>query len=270
MNSREELIGIVIDAANALKIDIMLIGAYSRDYWSNFFKIGSAGRTTIDMDFACQIVTWEDFNKFFDLLMLKYGLLPDMRKKHSLWLRDEISLDFVPFGGVADTDGEISWPPDFQTSLSVLGYDAANDDAEPVSIGNKLIKVIRPYWLALLKLHSYTEDTSRTKDLIDFYFLVDNYLDCIDGEERLYQKNSIDSDVLDVDNFDIRIAAAALIVRDCLRSSNVVTSNIMDKLIEFDKKNDLAIALSSANYNLSYELSHKIFETLFSEHKDHC
>ena len=93
MNIQQELIEIVASAAKQLGIDIMLIGAFARDYWSGKFSLQGNTRTTYDVDFSCQVVAWDEFEKLFDLLKSEYGLLPDAKKNHSLWLRDEISLD---------------------------------------------------------------------------------------------------------------------------------------------------------------------------------
>ena len=112
MNIQQELIEIVASAAERLGIDIMLIGAFARDYWSGKFDLQGNTRTTYDVDFSCQVVAWDEFEKLFELLKSGYGLQPDAKKNHSLWLRDEISLDLVPCGGIADSSGMISWPPD--------------------------------------------------------------------------------------------------------------------------------------------------------------
>jgi predicted nucleotidyltransferase len=68
MNTSNELITIIIDAAAALDIDIMLIGAFSRDYWRKRFQITAPVRTTEDIDFACQVMAWDDYQRLFDSL----------------------------------------------------------------------------------------------------------------------------------------------------------------------------------------------------------
>ena len=41
-------------------------------------------RTTFDIDFACQIAAWNDFDKLFRCLLEHRGLYEDPRKDHSL------------------------------------------------------------------------------------------------------------------------------------------------------------------------------------------
>ena len=80
MNIQQELIEIVAAAAERLGIDIMLIGAFARDYWSRKFNLQGNTRTTFDVDFACQVVAWDEFEELFELLKSEYGLLPDAKK----------------------------------------------------------------------------------------------------------------------------------------------------------------------------------------------
>ena len=63
MNVQDELISSVVRAANELGIDTMLIGAWARDYWAEHFEMQGNIRTTSDIDFACQIAVWDDFDK---------------------------------------------------------------------------------------------------------------------------------------------------------------------------------------------------------------
>lgn len=258
MNHAEEMLGIVIDAASSLNIDIMLIGAYSRDYWRNHFQIKAPARTTEDIDLACQIIAWDEYKQLFDILLKQYGFTRDRQKTHTLWLRNELAVDLIPFGGVVDENGNILWPPEFDTSLCVLGYDAAKNDAETIMVCSRELKIIKPYWLALLKLQAYIENPARQKDLVDFHFLADHYFDFIDEDERLYSPSAIDADVLNADDFDTRIAAAILIARDCLRSSPEVATRIMRKVIEFNKDHALTVALIAAVNNLHEDIAERI------------
>ena len=128
----------------------------------------------------------------------------------------------------------------------ILGYDAAKDDAEIIDIEGRKLKIIKPYWLALLKLQAYSGDITRSKDLDDFYFLVDHYLDCIDTDSKLYNANATDMDILDMHDFDTRVAAAIIMKRDCLYSNADIAATIMNNLKEFNSKDELTIALSVA------------------------
>ena len=79
MNVQQELIEIVASAARQLGIDIMLIGAFARDYWSGKFSLQGNTRTTYDVDFSCQVVAWDEFEKLFELLFSPTQLRCDQR-----------------------------------------------------------------------------------------------------------------------------------------------------------------------------------------------
>lgn len=52
--------------------------------WLNVFEMQEKIRTTFDIDFACQIAAWNDFDKLFRCLLEHCGLYEDPRKDHSL------------------------------------------------------------------------------------------------------------------------------------------------------------------------------------------
>lgn len=53
MSPAKEILAVIAEAVEALNIDLMLIGAYSRDYWMRTMNITSLARMTIDVDIAC-------------------------------------------------------------------------------------------------------------------------------------------------------------------------------------------------------------------------
>lgn len=260
MNAQDELITLVVRAADELGIDIMLIGAWARDYWAEHFEMQGNIRTTFDIDFACQLAVWNDFDRLRRYLRDRCGLREDARKIHSLWLRDEVSMDIVPCGRIADENGMIAWPPDHENTLCVLGYDTAKEHAETIAVGDRKVKIIKLHWLALLKLQSYVGNPAeRAKDLKDLFFIVRNYFDCIDADTRVYAANGIDSDLLTVEDFDLWVAGAELIVRDCLRDDAVVTAKIMKGIKRFDQPK-LCMDFCSLN-NMKYGLAERMLSS---------
>ena len=257
MNAQDELITLVVRAADELGIDIMLIGAWARDYWAERFEMQGNIRTTFDIDFACQLAVWNDFERLRQYLRDRCGLREDARKVHSLWLRDEVSMDIVPCGRIADENGMIAWPPDYENTLCVLGYDTAKEHAETIAVGDRKVKIVKLHWLALLKLQSYVGNPAeRTKDLKDLFFIIRNYFDCIDADTRIYAADGIDADLLAAEDFDLGIAGAELIVRDCLRDDAVITARIMEGIGRFDQSK-LCMDFCSLN-NIKYDLAERM------------
>jgi predicted nucleotidyltransferase len=247
MTPAEEILAIVANAVQSLHGRLMLVGAYSRDYWMQALKVHGAARMTLDVDLACRVSTWTEFQRIMDSLKTEQKLRQDARLKHRLWLRDEIYVDLIPFGGIEDANGEYAWPPDFDVKLNVQGYQLAYEDAVEVNIGGSVLKVIRPCWLAMLKLKSYIDNPSRTKDLIDVFFIIDHYLDFIDEEKRLYGQNATDADVFSIEPFDVRIAGAVLIVRDCYIYGGDTLRSIQADIRKFNVNDRLSLVFSRVN-----------------------
>ena len=169
----------------------MLVGAGARDFWINRFCSfhGNQCSYTQDVDIACWVASWQEYKQLMELLVSKNGLFPDTSKKHRLWLRDEISeVDIVPFGGLENAFGEIAWPPNYETTMNVLGFQAAYHDAEVARLEMSNYGVISPYWLAFLKMNAYTGQSEPHKDLTDLHFIIDNHLDFIDKDKNTVQR----------------------------------------------------------------------------------
>jgi len=197
MTPAEKIVSVVFGTAEDLGIRLMLIGAAARDFWLDRSEIKISVRTTCDVDLVCRVAEWKEYDRLFAALREQGELQPAPRGiRHRLWLADEICVDIVPFGGVEDERGVFAWPPDFERTVNVQGFAAAFDDAMETVIGKARLRVIRPCWLAFLKMNAYTDNPERTKDLNDLYFLVDNYLDLIDAERLLYAADAPDADIL--------------------------------------------------------------------------
>lgn len=262
MTPMERIVSIVFDTAERLGIRLMLVGAAARDFWLNRFEVRANVRTTQDVDLACLVGEWDGYNHLIQVLTGERGLLPDPRGiRHRLWLAEEISVDIVPFGGVENGRGEFAWPPGFDRTMNVLGFTAAFDDAMEATIGTARIRVIRPCWLAFLKMNAYTDNQERTKDLKDLYFLADNYIDLIDANSLLYAPGAPDADLLSADDFDILIGGARLIARHCRRSAPQAAAALQENVRSFNAKGCMTDIFAIQN-GISTELAQTIIDAL--------
>ena len=184
--------------------------------------------------------------------------------RHRLWLADEISVDIVPFGGIESQSGTIAWPPNFVRTLNVRGFQAAYNDAEEITFGMARIRVIRPHWLAFLKMNAYTDNQERTKDLKDFYFLTDNYIDLIDADRLLYASDAPDSDILSMKDFDSRIGGALLIARHCRRTNASGAAALQDTVCRFNVNGKMTDAFSFHN-DIPMTMAEAIINALLTE-----
>ena len=263
MTLKEEILTVISKAAAELDAHLMLVGAYSRDYWIRECGINGNARKTMDVDLACWVSSWEEYNQLLSVLTSCQDLRLDTRIKHRLWLRDEIYADLIPFGGIEDANGEFAWPPNFDVTLNVQGYQVAYAEAALARIGTATIRVISPCWLAMLKLKAYTENSDRTKDLIDVYFIVDHYLEFIDENRRLYGPEATDADVFGIEPFDTRVAGATLIVRDCNAHGGEILKSIQEDLRASNAGDALSVVFSRVN-SIEQDVTRRLLKALLT------
>ena len=78
--------------------------------------------------------------------------------RHRLIHETGFLVDLVPFGGVEDVSGQISWPPDFSIVTSTIGFREAYDNSIEVSIdGDLIVKVASLAGLALMKIVAWDD-----------------------------------------------------------------------------------------------------------------
>jgi predicted nucleotidyltransferase len=266
-NIQTRIIEIVSEAARLRNIDFLLIGAYARNIFLKNKPDVPIPRYTYDVDVACQVKDWSEYHALLEILIDKYAFKNDARKRHRLLFgKDNAPLDVIPFGGIENEDGEIFWPPDFDACINVRGFRAALFSADEVEIGKTSVKVIKPSLFALLKLVSYLEDNSRTKDLKDFYFMASQYFDIIDANSRIYADNAPDADILEKDEFDWTVAGAELIGRDCIAIDRQFSKEAADLIHKYERNKDSALIIAlSQTCALSPEYSRKIIFRMLDE-----
>lgn len=118
-------------------------------------------------------------------------------------------VDIVPFGQVEDEESNITWPPDGDWVMNVLGFQEVCDNAEIVRIQNDPlvdIPVARPAGMAVLKLTAWTDRTAdlRGKDAKDLLYLFTTYEKIPAINSGLYD----DQDLMEAYGWDIELASA--------------------------------------------------------------
>jgi predicted nucleotidyltransferase len=261
MDHLNRIIEFVSEAALHKNIDFLLIGAYARDIFLKGTSIIATPRMTYDIDVACQVKNWKEYNSLIKILIEDYGFRPAKGHKQRLLSEDDIPLDIVPFGEIENQNGEIAWPPDFDENMSVIGFQVAYASGNKIYIGTTKIKIIKPELFALLKIVSFIQTPSRTKDLKDFYFIADNYFEIIDADAKIYAPNGIDADILLPEDYDFTVAGAELIGRDCSRIDDQLSNQIMAMINDYNTEDQLSIDLVST-CNIKGDLSQRIISGL--------
>ena len=184
-----------------LGIDFLVVGATARDMVLVYGYGATIERGTTDVDFGMNVASWDEFNALRARL-LEAGYKADAHKSHRLSREDEEGLrreiDIVPFGEIADNDHNISWPPEQDVVMNVLGFSEAFEHALDVQISEDpsiVIPVASPAGLCLLKLVSWLdrEVGLRAKDAADFEYLIWSYTKIPEIRDAVYEEGPMEA-----------------------------------------------------------------------------
>lgn len=213
-----EMYDIIDHEARQLNINYFIIGATARNIILYHGFNAQLERGTRDIDFAIQLENWESFRKLKQKL-LNQGFTPHNKQPYKLDYTTSQNvpweIDILPFGGVADSNNDIGWPPEGEIKMSVMGFDETLKDAWLVRITPQTtIKVASPVGVILLKLIAWTERDSftRRKDIQDIAYIISNYSKIKQVYEVLYQEGHMESA-----GYDEELATTLLIAKQLIK-----------------------------------------------------
>jgi predicted nucleotidyltransferase len=169
-----------IDAiAQNLKLTFFIVGATARDVLLLHAHGIHTTRATLHVDIGVFVSDWEQFRILKETLE-HTGIFSPTRQAQRLLFDDELLLDIIPFGGVAEENHLISWPPEYDIEMSVAGFQECYQHAVSVVVRAEpdlLVKVVSLAGLAILKLVSWDDSIERRgKDAADLFFIMKNYI----------------------------------------------------------------------------------------------
>lgn len=129
----------VVGAAESQRLRLFIVGAHARDLLLQYVYDLPVHRATNDIDFGIIVESWDEFTKLRDSLIATDKFQPHRTMKHRLVHENGLLVDLVPFGGLEEVSGQISWPPEFSIVMSTIGFREAFDNSFEVSIANDLI-----------------------------------------------------------------------------------------------------------------------------------
>jgi predicted nucleotidyltransferase len=213
-----ELCSAVAVVAERLDIPFFLVGATARDLILENQNRSGAWRKTKDVDFGVRVRSWTEYAKLRQGLIDTGRFAPDSAVQRLLFA--SVPVDFVPFGGVADVDGQITWPADPDTRLNVMGFEEAYRTADTLQVGSDpvvTLRVVSRTGLVILKFLAWADRRGfATKDAYDLRLLIQNYLGS-GSADRLFSQHS---DIVNVPDFDFEIAGARLLGRDMVQQAS--------------------------------------------------
>jgi len=188
-------------------IDYYLIGAFVREVWTDHLKNLPFKRITRDIDFAIYINEHKQYDKLKLHLIEKAGFKENI-EPYRLHTPDNNIVDLIPFGGI-EQNGEVLIKGHKVMELSVFGTKEVTEKAEVIEDN---FKVITLPGFSVLKLIAWHDTVSRTKDLEDFYYILQNYGDIVTDdlylEENLHLLEEYD---------EVRFSGARLLGREMLK-----------------------------------------------------
>lgn len=205
-------------------LPIFVVGATARDIVLEHIHGIRPPVATADVDFGVVVENWEQFERLREKL-LEGGEFAATDKTFKF--RHEatrVPVDLVPFGGVEDPPGSITFENGGR-ELTTAGFaEALESSIEVQTADNFKFKIASIPGLVLLKLIAfYDRPLERDRDIQDIWLILKKFFD-IGNEDRLYNEHA---DLLDEPDFDLERAAARILGRDVGRLLTEKTRTIV-------------------------------------------
>ena len=177
-----------------------------------------------------EVASWEQFKTLFESLISTGQFSPTPERQR---LRcGTVLIDILPFGPITDEDKKISWPPEHEIIMSMVGFEEAYEHSITVRVssGPDLdIKLATLPGLAIMKLVSWKEKyPDRKRDAEDLFLIMNKYEEA-GNTERLYEE---DLSLLQEENFDTKVAGTRLLGRDMAKISDPRTIQIIKGILD--------------------------------------
>jgi len=253
------------------KIDFYIVGATARDILlTNLYGL-IPERKTMDIDIAIAISNWEEFEIIERELPQREYFEKDSYQKQRFIYKGFYAIDVIPFGKIAQKDGNIYWPPDGVIAMSVSGFPEIAAATISVSIDNEFdIKVSSLSGFFLLKLMAWKDrHLYSAKDAYDIALILDHYIEI--NQQRAYEEHY---DLYEAEPFDQIEASGKLIARDIkvLIGANKATMThlikILRKEIDLLQESPLVNQLVKVNTKLNPTQVLRILTSICKEWAD--
>lgn len=253
---------------DSINVEFYVIGATARDIILSNLHDLVPDRKTADLDIAIAISNWNQFQSIEENLPKKEGFTKSKEQKQRFIYKGIYVIDIVPFGGVAEDNGNIYWPPDETIAMSVWGFPEMANATIRVEIDGKFsIEIASLPGLFILKLVAWKDrHLLGSKDAYDMALLLTNYLDI--NTERAVEEHY---DLYETDEFDQVIAGAQLMARDVklMVQENEKTleylREILTEEIDLAEESQLINQLVESDASLQYEQVLACLESMFNE-----
>jgi predicted nucleotidyltransferase len=258
---RELVFKDVAKGAAASGVPYFIVGACARDLLLDLYYGLPPHRATNDIDFGIRVDTWSQFDALISSLTRTGRYTVDPNRQHRLRSQHGAFIDVVPFGGVEDsTTRDITWPPDYSTVMSAVGFEEAYRNAISVRIAPDLvIPVSSLTGLTLMKLIAWKERRN-SKDAKDLKLLISEYLRA--GNETRVESGE-HRDLLDDEKFvSVELASARLLGRDLALIMTEKSRHVVLGMLENTAELASGMASESIEIDETFESSQEMLRAL--------
>jgi predicted nucleotidyltransferase len=256
---QENIIRQVVGAADSQRLRLFIVGAQARDLLLQYIYNLPVHRATNDIDFGIIVENWNEFQKLRNDLIVDKKFQSHPRMMQRLVHERGLLVDLVPFGGLEEISGQISWPPDFSIVMSTIGFREAYNNSVAVRIaGDLVVRVASLAGLALMKIVAWDERRFE-RDAQDLSLIMRHYL-AAGNEGRVYSEQGDCLDLLN-EQFDYQTVSARVLGRDIRVLLNEGSRPIVERVLlpPSDQGNVEALATAmirnSANYHGEYDVA---------------
>ncbi|MCP4746744.1 MAG: hypothetical protein GY874_11485 [Desulfobacteraceae bacterium] len=220
-----------IDAiAQNLKLSFFIVGAAGRDIILQYAHDIISARATVDIDIGVFVSDWSQFERFKKALV-DTGKFSSTRQVQRLIFGNQLPLDIIPFGDVAKNYDSISWPPEHDIKMSIMGFKECYQHAISVRVSadpDLVVKVVSLSGLAILKLVAWDDSIERRgKDAADLFLIIKNYIEA--GNMDHFFK---EGDIFKNEDADYDRSSARFLGREIARMADQVTKDKLVNILE--------------------------------------
>ncbi len=225
-----DILKIIHQEASALGILFFVVGATARDIVLNHCHTIRTDRATRDLDIGVEVDGWDEFQKLSKALVAT-GRFKATKEPYRLKF-GRFPVDIVPFGDVSPEGKTISWPPDQQVIMNIMGFKEAYQYGMNVRLSDAPVldvKVPTIPGMALMKIISWNDRYPvRSKDAEDLLFFMEHYAEA-GNEDRLFDN---EVELLQMEGFDLVLAGTRLLGRDMAAIADEATGTAILEILE--------------------------------------
>lgn len=224
-----DILRIINQEAASRGMLFFVVGATARDIVFNHCHAVRTYRQTRDLDIGVDVARWDELRQLSDAL-ISTGKFAADREPYRLFY-GRFPVDIVPYGGVSPDNQTISWPPDHQMVMSIMGFQEAYDYGITVRLSDDPVldvKVPTIPGMVMMKLISWNDRyPARPKDAEDLLFLMNNYAEA-GNLDRLYDD---EVELLQSEDFDQTLAGIRLLGRDLASVTTEATGEVIRTIL---------------------------------------